>query len=117
MSRIYLSPPHMSGFELDLVQDAFASNWIAPLGPHVDAFDGVIRLNVNRAYNTLMAVGRPPEAVSALHAGLDCLCVGRRGWRARGRRCQPWVAASSAVTSAGRSCVRTAQTTSWSTDA
>lgn len=37
--RIYLSPPHMSGTELELVQEAFASNWIAPLGPHVDAFE------------------------------------------------------------------------------
>ena len=33
MTRMYLSPPHMSGHELELVNDAFASNWIAPLGP------------------------------------------------------------------------------------
>ena len=39
MPRIYLSPPHMSGRELELVNDAFASNWIAPLGPHVDALE------------------------------------------------------------------------------
>jgi hypothetical protein len=39
LPRIYLSPPHMSGEELELVQDAFAGNWIAPLGPHVDAFE------------------------------------------------------------------------------
>ena len=38
-TRIYLSSPHMSGEELVLVQDAFATNWIAPLGPHVDAFE------------------------------------------------------------------------------
>jgi len=38
MTRIYLSPPHMTGAELELVKDAFASNWIAPLGPHVTAF-------------------------------------------------------------------------------
>ncbi len=37
--RIYLSPPHMGETELQLVKDAFASNWIAPLGPHVDAFE------------------------------------------------------------------------------
>jgi dTDP-4-amino-4,6-dideoxygalactose transaminase len=37
--RIYLSPPHMGETELELVKDAFASNWIAPLGPHVDAFE------------------------------------------------------------------------------
>jgi dTDP-4-amino-4,6-dideoxygalactose transaminase len=39
MSRIYLSPPHLSGNELHLVKEAFESNWIAPLGPHVDAFE------------------------------------------------------------------------------
>lgn len=37
--RILLSPPHLSGREKAYVDDAFASNWIAPLGPHVDAFE------------------------------------------------------------------------------
>lgn len=37
MKRIYLSSPHMSGREQQYVQDAFATNWIAPIGPHVDA--------------------------------------------------------------------------------
>ena len=39
MTRLYLSPPHMSGGELPLVEEAFRSNWIAPLGPHVDALE------------------------------------------------------------------------------
>ncbi|MGH9928241.1 MAG: aminotransferase class I/II-fold pyridoxal phosphate-dependent enzyme, partial [Pyrinomonadaceae bacterium] len=39
MRRIYLSPPHLGVDELELVKDAFASNWIAPVGPHVDAFE------------------------------------------------------------------------------
>ena len=39
MKRIYLSPPHMSGRELEFVRDAFETNWVAPLGPHVDAFE------------------------------------------------------------------------------
>src|SRR6476646_3096745 len=39
MDRIYLSPPHLGEVELELVKEAFASNWIAPLGPHVDAFE------------------------------------------------------------------------------
>ncbi len=39
MPRIYLSPPHLSGRELELLTDAVESNWIAPLGPHVDAFE------------------------------------------------------------------------------
>lgn len=37
--RIYLSPPHMSEKDFRLLTDAFRSNWIAPLGPHVDGFE------------------------------------------------------------------------------
>ncbi len=37
--RVYLSPPHMSGNEFKYIQDAFDSNWIAPLGPNVDQFE------------------------------------------------------------------------------
>ncbi|MFO7820766.1 MAG: DegT/DnrJ/EryC1/StrS family aminotransferase [Lentisphaeria bacterium] len=37
--RLFLSPPHLSGAELELVKDAFASNYIAPLGPMVNAFE------------------------------------------------------------------------------
>jgi dTDP-4-amino-4,6-dideoxygalactose transaminase len=37
--RLFLSPPHMGGEESSLVQEAFASNYIAPLGPMVDAFE------------------------------------------------------------------------------
>src|SRR5687767_15006626 len=39
VSRIYLSPPDLAGTELELLRDAVESNWIAPLGPHVDAFE------------------------------------------------------------------------------
>lgn len=37
--RIYLSPPHMSGREKRYLEQAFLTNWIAPLGPHVDEFE------------------------------------------------------------------------------
>ena len=37
--RIFLSSPHMSGLEESVIANAFATNWIAPLGPHVDAFE------------------------------------------------------------------------------
>ncbi|MDJ0784834.1 MAG: DegT/DnrJ/EryC1/StrS family aminotransferase [Desulfosarcinaceae bacterium] len=37
--RLFLSPPHMGGEELEFIQDAFNSNYIAPLGPMVDAFE------------------------------------------------------------------------------
>ncbi|HET9982419.1 MAG TPA: aminotransferase class I/II-fold pyridoxal phosphate-dependent enzyme [Longimicrobiales bacterium] len=38
-TRLHLSPPHMSGLEAGYVAEAFSSNWIAPLGPNVDAFE------------------------------------------------------------------------------
>lgn len=37
--RIFLSPPHMSGNEIKYVQEAFDTNWIAPLGTNVDKFE------------------------------------------------------------------------------
>ena len=37
--KIYLSSPHLSGRENSYVQEAFDSNWVAPLGPHVDGFE------------------------------------------------------------------------------
>jgi len=39
MSRIYLSPPHLSGLEKEFLHEALDSNWIAPLGPQVDSFE------------------------------------------------------------------------------
>jgi dTDP-4-amino-4,6-dideoxygalactose transaminase len=38
-SRIFLSPPHLGGEELGFVQEAFRSNYVAPTGPMVDAFE------------------------------------------------------------------------------
>jgi len=39
VNRIFLSPPHMCGEELKYIREAFDTNWIAPLGPNVDAFE------------------------------------------------------------------------------
>jgi pyridoxal phosphate-dependent aminotransferase EpsN len=37
--RIYLSAPHMSGHELDYIQEAVDTNWVAPVGPHIERFE------------------------------------------------------------------------------
>jgi len=39
LQRLFLSPPHMGSAELNLIEEAFSSNYIAPLGPMVDAFE------------------------------------------------------------------------------
>jgi dTDP-4-amino-4,6-dideoxygalactose transaminase len=70
--RIYLSPPHMSGREWPLVQDAFASNWIAPLGPHVDAFERELANRVGSSYAVAVSSG-----TAALHLGLQLVGVER----------------------------------------
>jgi len=38
-TKIWLSSPHIGNNELQYVNEAFATNWIAPLGPHVNAFE------------------------------------------------------------------------------
>jgi len=72
MPRIYLSPPHMSGHERELVNDAFASNWIAPLGPHVDAFERELAAAVGVPHAAALSSG-----TAALHLAMQLVGVGR----------------------------------------
>jgi pyridoxal phosphate-dependent aminotransferase EpsN len=71
LNRLYLSPPHMGDEELRLVQDAFASNWIAPLGPHVDAFERELAARVQVGHAAALVSG-----TSAIHLALKLLGVG-----------------------------------------
>ena len=66
--RIYLSSPHMGAEELGLVQEAFASNWIAPLGPHVDAFERELADFVQMPHAAALSSG-----TAALHLALRIL--------------------------------------------
>jgi dTDP-4-amino-4,6-dideoxygalactose transaminase len=70
--RIYLSPPDIGSTELELVQDAFASNWIAPLGPHVDAFERELAQRVGVAHAAALSSG-----TAALHLALRILGLQR----------------------------------------
>lgn len=38
-NKLWLSPPHLNGEEIKYIQEAIATNWVAPLGPNVDAFE------------------------------------------------------------------------------
>jgi dTDP-4-amino-4,6-dideoxygalactose transaminase len=69
--RIHLSTPHMSGLEQDLVADAFASNWIAPMGPHVAAFEAEFADEVGVAHAAALSSG-----TAALHLALQLVGVG-----------------------------------------
>lgn len=70
--RIYLSPPHMSGYEEQFVQEAFASNWIAPLGPHVDAFEQEVARYVGARGAVALSSG-----TAAIHLALKLLNIGQ----------------------------------------
>ena len=69
-SRVYLSPPHIGHDELSLVQEAFASNWIAPLGPHVDAFERELAEYVGIPHAAALSSG-----TAALHLALRILGI------------------------------------------
>lgn len=62
---IYLSPPHMTGRELQYIQEAFESNWIAPIGPHIDAFEREFAAATGAPYAVALSSG-----TAALHLAL-----------------------------------------------
>jgi len=71
MNRIFLSPPHMSGLEQRFVEEAFASNYIAPLGPQVDAFEEEFAEMVGSRHAAAVSTG-----TAALHLLLRYVGVG-----------------------------------------
>ena len=69
--RIYLSPPDMSAAEREALLAAFDSNWIAPLGPEVDAFERDLAARVGVQDAAALSSG-----TAALHLALILLEVG-----------------------------------------
>lgn len=61
----------MSGRELELVQDAFASNWIAPLGPHVDAFEREFAARVAMPHAAALSSGTAALHLAAMLVGVE----------------------------------------------
>ncbi len=69
-TRIYLSPPHLSGAERTFVTEAFDSNWVAPLGPNVDGFERDLERYTGAAHAAALSSG-----TAALHLALILLGV------------------------------------------
>ncbi len=69
--RIYLSPPHMGDLELELVTEAFASNWIAPLGPHVDAFEKEVAGYTGVRHAAALSSGTAALHLALMLAGIE----------------------------------------------
>jgi dTDP-4-amino-4,6-dideoxygalactose transaminase len=68
--RILLSPPHMSGREMNYIHEAFESNWIAPLGPNVDNFEKELCVATNSQHAVALNSG-----TAAIHLALVTLGV------------------------------------------
>ena len=71
-TKIWLSSPHMGDRELQYVLQAFESNWIAPLGPNVTAFENSIEDYLETGYH----VACLSSGTAAIHLGLKLLGVG-----------------------------------------
>lgn len=65
MSRVYLSPPDVGDEERRAVLEAIDSGWIAPLGPHVDAFERDLATRIGVPYAVALSSG-----TAALHLAL-----------------------------------------------
>ncbi len=70
MERVYLSPPDVGPRERELLIAAFDSNWIAPLGPEVDAFEVALADYVGRPHAVALSSG-----TAGLHLALHELGV------------------------------------------
>jgi dTDP-4-amino-4,6-dideoxygalactose transaminase len=69
--KIWLSSPHMGGREEQYVKDAFDTNWVAPLGPHVDGFENDIVQYTGCGHAAALNSG-----TAAIHLALSLLGVG-----------------------------------------
>ncbi len=70
--RIYLSSPTMHGEEQEFVQQAFDTNWVAPLGPNVNAFEKEVTEYVGIAHASALSAG-----TAAIHLALKTIGVGK----------------------------------------
>ncbi|HEY0885358.1 MAG TPA: aminotransferase class I/II-fold pyridoxal phosphate-dependent enzyme [Ramlibacter sp.] len=68
--RIWLSSPHLGEEETAFVEDAFRTNWIAPLGPHVDGFERELAAHVGVGHAAAVSSG-----TAAIHLALLLLGV------------------------------------------
>lgn len=68
--RIWLSPPHMGGDELKYIHEAFETNWISPVGPHIENFEGKLA-----AFNNVKHCAALSSGSAAIHLALMILGV------------------------------------------
>lgn len=72
-TKIYLSSPHMGGTEQNFVNEAFSTNWIAPLGPNVNGFENDIKHYIGGTKQ----VAALSSGTAAIHLALQLLGVSK----------------------------------------
>jgi dTDP-4-amino-4,6-dideoxygalactose transaminase len=70
-NKIWLSSPHMGGSEQNYVNQAFLSNWVAPLGPNLDGFEEAIAGYLGN--NSVLYVAALSSGTAAIHLALRLL--------------------------------------------
>jgi dTDP-4-amino-4,6-dideoxygalactose transaminase len=71
--KIWLASPHMSdeGYEMQYVQEAFDTNWVAPLGPNVNEFEKELAAKVGSEHAAALVTG-----TGAIHLALRAVGIG-----------------------------------------
>ena len=69
--QIWLSSPHMSGYERKMVEEAFDSNWIAPVGPHINAFEEEISEYLGSGKTAVLSSGSAGIHLALIMLGVE----------------------------------------------
>ncbi|NLZ84078.1 MAG: aminotransferase class I/II-fold pyridoxal phosphate-dependent enzyme [Clostridiales bacterium] len=70
--KIYLASPTMNCQEMEFIQEAFDTNWIAPLGPNVNEFEKELSAYVGSSHAAALSSG-----TAAIHLALKAVGIGR----------------------------------------
>lgn len=70
MFSIYLSPPHLTGFEKKFIEEALQSNWVSPYGNNIDAFEKELEEYLDIPYAALVT-----SATAGIHLALVILGI------------------------------------------
>ena len=79
MKRIYLASPHMGAMEMKYIQEAFDTNWVAPLGPNVTGFEDELKSYINVKNN--FPAGEKRSKIVILEITKHTFIIRRKKWQ------------------------------------
>jgi dTDP-4-amino-4,6-dideoxygalactose transaminase len=69
--KIYLASPTMNGHEMEFIQEAFDTNWIAPLGPNVNGFEKELSVYVGTSHAAALSSGTAAIQLALKAVGIE----------------------------------------------